>query len=146
MNPTLRLFLVEDDDDVGFLMRKSLERAGHHVTVCHSGTDALQVLHNAKFDLVLLDQRLPDISGIEILETLNREGISTPVLMVTQFGHEELASQVLRAGRSTTSSRIGPSPSWPSCRSASRNRRCASSCSRRTGCSSHPSNRRTTAS
>jgi PAS domain S-box-containing protein len=98
MTPALRLFLVEDDDDIGFLMRKSLERAGHHVTVCHSGTDALLVLHNLRFDLVLLDQRLPDISGIELLQTLNREGISTPVLMVTGFGHEELASQVLRAG------------------------------------------------
>ncbi|HEX3314757.1 MAG TPA: response regulator [Gemmataceae bacterium] len=98
MNPSLRLFLVEDDDDAGFLMRKSLERAGHQVTVCHSGADALLVLGSSKFDLVLLDQQLPDIPGIRLLETLNREGNSTPVLMVTGTGDEKLASQVLRAG------------------------------------------------
>lgn len=98
MSESLRLFLVEDDDDIGFLMRKSLERAGHQVTVCHSGTDALIVLVNTPFDLVLLDQFLPEISGVELLETLNREGITTPVLMVTGQGDEKLASQVLRAG------------------------------------------------
>jgi PAS domain S-box-containing protein len=98
MSPSLRLFMVEDEPEVGLLMRKHLERAGHHVTVCHSGTDALLVLSGSKFDLVLLDQDLGDMSGIELLETLNREGISIPVLMVTGVGHEELASQVLRAG------------------------------------------------
>ncbi len=94
----LRLFLVEDDDDIAFLMSKSLERAGHTVTVCHSGADALIVLGHSQFHLVLLDQKLPDMSGTDLLEGFLREGISTPVLMVTGFGDEKLASQVMRAG------------------------------------------------
>src|SRR5450755_3304116 len=94
----LRLFLVEDDDDIAFLMRKSLERAGHSVTVCHTGADALTVLGHAQFDLVLLDQKLPDMSGTDLLEGFTREGISTPVLMVTGVGDEQLASHVMRAG------------------------------------------------
>jgi PAS domain S-box-containing protein len=98
MAETLHLFIVEDDDDVAFLMRKSLERAGHHVAVCHTGADALIVLSHTLFDLVLLDQKLPDMSGLELLRTLNREGIATPVLMVTAQGDEHLAAEVLRAG------------------------------------------------
>lgn len=98
MSEPLRLFLVEDDDDISFLMRKSLERAGHIVTVCHSGADALIVLGHSQFDLVLLDQQLPDMSGTDLLEGLNREGINTPVLMVTGVGDEKLASRVMRAG------------------------------------------------
>lgn len=98
MSEPLRLFLVEDDDDIAFLMRKSLERAGHTVTVCHAGADALIVLGHSQFDLVLLDQQLPDMSGTDLLEGLTREGIVTPVLMVTGVGDEKLASHVLRAG------------------------------------------------
>jgi PAS domain S-box-containing protein len=98
MPESLNLFLVEDDDDFAFLMRKSLERAGHQVTVCKTGADALIVLGHGQFSLVVLDQKLPDMAGLDLLHTLNREGITTPVLMVTGFGDERLATQVLRAG------------------------------------------------
>jgi PAS domain S-box-containing protein len=98
MSEPLRLFLVEDDDDFAYLMRKSLERAGHQVTACRTAADALIVLSHNQFNLVVLDQKLPDMAGLELLQTLNREGINTPVLMVTGFGDEHLATQVLRAG------------------------------------------------
>lgn len=98
MSEPLQLFLIEDDPDFAYLMRKSLERTGHQVTVCHSAADALIVLDNSRFNLVILDQKLPDMQGLELLQTLNREGINTPVLMVTGVGDEDLATQVLRAG------------------------------------------------
>src|SRR5881227_3093225 len=94
----LRLFLIEDDDDIALLIRKSLERAGHHVTRCRTAADALIVLGQSLFDLVLLDQRLPDMAGLDLLRTLSREGIAIPVLMVTGYGDEHLAASVLRAG------------------------------------------------
>jgi PAS domain S-box-containing protein len=98
MSESLRLFLVEDDDDIALLMRKSLQRASHQVTGCRTAADALIVLGHTSFNLVLLDQRLPDMSGLDLLQTLAREGITTPVLMVTGYGDEQLATQVLRAG------------------------------------------------
>lgn len=98
MTDTLRLFLVEDDDDFALLIRKGLERVGHEVTRCRSAADALIVLGHATFDLVLLDQRLPDMPGLDLLMALAREGILAPVLMVTAYGDEQLAARVLRAG------------------------------------------------
>jgi two-component system, cell cycle sensor histidine kinase and response regulator CckA len=95
---SLNLFVVEDDDDIALLVRKSLERAGHRVTRCRTGTDALTVLGHTTFDLVLLDQKLPDLAGAELLQALARESIVVPALMVTGHGDEHLASQVLRAG------------------------------------------------
>ncbi len=95
---SLNLFVVEDDDDIALLVRKSLERAGHRVTRCRTGADALTVLGHTTFDLVLLDQKLPDLSGAELLQALARENIVVPALMVTAHGDEHLASQVLRAG------------------------------------------------
>src|SRR5271165_5341115 len=98
MTESLHLFVVEDDDDIALLVRKSLERAGHRVTRCRTGADALTVLGNTTFDLVLLDQKLPDLAGAELLQALAREGIVVPALMVTAHGDEHLATRVLMAG------------------------------------------------
>ncbi len=98
MKDKLDLFLIEDDDDVALLMRKCLERAGHRVTRCRTAADALIVLGQTTFDLALLDQKLPDMAGIDLLYALHRENITVPILMVTGFGDEDLAARVLRAG------------------------------------------------
>jgi PAS domain S-box-containing protein len=98
MPESLQLFLVEDNDDIAFVTRLCLERAGHKVTVCHSGTDALIVLSQTPFDLVVLDYFLLDMKGSELLQRLQQERIGTPVLMITAFGDQQLAAQVLRDG------------------------------------------------
>src|SRR4051812_13216926 len=98
MAELLDLFLVEDDDDAAFVMRRCLERAGHRVTVCRTGADALIVLSHSQFHLVVLDYYLDDMSGLDLLEMLHREGITTPVLMITGHGDERLATHVLRMG------------------------------------------------
>lgn len=98
MTEALDLFLVEDDDDEALLIRKCLERAGHKVVTCRTGTDALIVLSQSTFHLVLLDDVLPDMRGMELLRIINEERISTPVLMVTGKGDEKLAAHALRAG------------------------------------------------
>ena len=98
MAESYRLFLVEDDDNVALLITKALERAGHVVTRCRTGADAIIVLGHNNYDLVLLDHRLPDMAGLDLLQTLARENITTPALMVTANGDEQLAARVLRAG------------------------------------------------
>lgn len=98
MSEALRLFLVEDDDDIALLMRKGLQRAGHQVQGCRTVADALLVLGHASFDLVVVDQCLPDGSGLELLQALAQEGIPTPVLMVTASSDVQVATQALQAG------------------------------------------------
>jgi PAS domain S-box-containing protein len=99
MAEALELFLVENDDEWSYVIRTCLARVGHGVTVCRSGADALIVLSHRQFDLVLLDYYLDaEMNGLDLLHALHREGIGTPVLMVSQFGDERLATLVLRAG------------------------------------------------
>lgn len=98
MAESLRLFLVEDNDDIAFVTRLCLERAGHEVTVCHTGADALLVLQHASYDLAMLDYILQDMKGSELLARLQQEGIRTPVLLITAYGDQQLAAQVLREG------------------------------------------------
>jgi diguanylate cyclase len=98
MSQSLRLLLVEGDDDMAFLMRKSLERAGHQVMTCATAADAVFAVRHGNFDLITLDQRLPDACGVDLLKALRREGIQTPAIMVTSHNDPALVSQALRAG------------------------------------------------
>ncbi len=98
MAERLRLFLVEDNPDFVLLIRRSLERAGHEVTTCGTAADALIVLGQTQFDLVVLDWDLPDMNGLELLERLHRENLSPPVLLITGLGDEDLAIQAMLAG------------------------------------------------
>src|SRR5438046_304985 len=98
MSDALRLFLIEDEDDIALLIRRSLERAGHQVTCCRTGADALIVLAHSTFDLIILDYYLKEETGDAVLSSLAREGINIPVLMVTVQGDANVAARVLRAG------------------------------------------------
>ena len=98
MIESLRLFVVEDDEDIALLIRKTLERANHQVTRCRMGADAQTVLAHTPFDLVLLDLKLPDLSGVELLHNLSRENIAVPTLIVTAHGNEHLARDAFQAG------------------------------------------------
>ena len=98
MSDSLRLFLVEDEEDIALLIRKALQRAGHQVTLCRDAADALIVLAQGTFDLVLLDQKLPDMEGLELLDRIHGEGIVVPVLMITGRDEAHLATRALKAG------------------------------------------------
>ena len=98
MTQPLRLFLVEDQEDVAFVVRKHLERAKYEVTVCRTGTDALIVLGNSPFDIVLfarLPCLLPTCTGWTLIQAVAREGINTPVVLMTGVGDEKLAAKAM---------------------------------------------------
>jgi PAS domain S-box-containing protein len=94
----LRLLVIEDDADVALIVSKTLERAGHTVRHCLTAAEARDTLAAQPFDLILLDHHLPDMGGLDLLRMLIRERVSTPALMVTAFGNEQLAAEVLRVG------------------------------------------------
>ncbi|HVS34603.1 MAG TPA: PAS domain S-box protein, partial [Gemmataceae bacterium] len=98
MTDAMRLFLIEDDPDMALLIRTWLERDRHQVTCCGSAADALIVLENTPFDLVLLDHKLPDMSGLDLLHRLSRLGVPVPVLMVTIETDAQKAADAIRAG------------------------------------------------
>ena len=98
MAQSLRLLLVEDDEEMALLMQRRLERAGHQVTRCARADDALQVLAVSTFDLISLDMSLPGGDGLQLLQSLRRAGINTPVIMVTVSDDERLIAEVIRAG------------------------------------------------
>jgi two-component system cell cycle sensor histidine kinase/response regulator CckA len=98
MNATLRLFAIEDDPESALLIRRHLERAGHRVTPCRDGADALLVLGHTDFDLVILSGRLSDMTAVDFLNRLADERIAVPVLIATADKDAETARNLLHAG------------------------------------------------
>jgi DNA-binding response OmpR family regulator len=86
---TSRLILVVDDDaDIRTLTRTVLSSAGYDVRSASSGAEALRILHDAPFDLVLLDVNMPGMSGWETLRLLKAgdPGAGLPVVMFSVKG------------------------------------------------------------
>jgi len=78
-----KILLVEDDAALAEVTRFGLESQGHIVQVTGDGSRALDNLRINKYDLVVLDWMMPEMTGIEVLETYRRSGGKTPVLMLT---------------------------------------------------------------
>src|SRR5258708_17653228 len=69
---SLRVLFVDDEVSLQELMRAELPRLGHEVTVCPDGRSALRVLEKATFDAAILDLKMPDMTGIQVLERLKQ--------------------------------------------------------------------------
>lgn len=80
---SMRILLVEDDQLLGDTVNQALDAEGYAVDWLSDGGLAVGALKSENYDLVVLDLRLPGISGNEILKTMRRQGMETPVLVLT---------------------------------------------------------------
>ena len=80
---TARILVVEDEEALAEGLRLNLERKGHEVAVAGDGKSALDRLGGQRFDLVILDVRLPELDGFEVCQRMRQENDFTPVLMLT---------------------------------------------------------------
>lgn len=78
-----KVLVVEDERVVSFLLTRTLEAAGYAVTGVGDGLDALEIGLSEQFDLVLLDQRMPGLLGLEVLQRWKAAGRDFPVIMVS---------------------------------------------------------------
>jgi two-component system response regulator TctD len=82
----MKLLLVEDNPAMQTTLQRAFERRGMQVAVCGDGARALDRWKAAVPDVVLLDLSLPGIDGLRVLEQARREGLDTPVLILTARG------------------------------------------------------------
>jgi two-component system OmpR family response regulator len=94
----VRVLVVEDDRTVGQFVRRGLEEQGMQVELVDDGEAGLARGSDGAFDLIVLDLRLPTLSGVEVLRTLRDRGVSTPVLVLTAQDAVESKVQALRTG------------------------------------------------
>jgi putative two-component system response regulator len=95
-----KVLIVDDDHTIIKIVGISLEKAGFEIKSALNGPKALELLHRKTFipDCVLLDYRMPEMSGIEVLETLKDEYPLIPVIMLTALTDLEVAVETMKAG------------------------------------------------
>jgi two-component system, OmpR family, copper resistance phosphate regulon response regulator CusR len=79
----VNILVVEDEQKMAKALQEGLEADGYSVRVAHTGEDGFYLIQAESFDVVILDIMLPGHDGFEILTTLRRRGIRTPVLLLT---------------------------------------------------------------
>ncbi|MCA1580676.1 MAG: response regulator transcription factor [Acidobacteria bacterium] len=100
MGAPIRVCLVDDQTLVREGIRSLLGLAEGIEVVAEAadGTSALAAIETARPDLVLLDLRMPNLSGIQVLEALSERGAPPPTIVLTTFDDEELVVEAFRAG------------------------------------------------
>src|SRR5580692_12710542 len=80
---SVNILVVEDEQKMAQALREGLEADEYSVRVAHTGEEGFYLVQAQPFDLVILDVMLPGHDGFEILATLRKRGIKTPVLLLT---------------------------------------------------------------
>lgn len=93
-----RVLVVEDSPTQGCEILMLLEDAGHGAELARDGVEALAMLDESRFDLVVTDLQMPRMDGLELVEALTCRHPRTPSVLVTAHGSEDLAAAALRRG------------------------------------------------
>jgi two-component system response regulator AtoC len=93
-----RILVADDDPDIRVLLKTFLEDEGYTVSEAANGQDALDGVRSGAYDLVLLDMRLPGMTGMDVLKQLREKQGDVPVILITAYGSPNIAIQASSLG------------------------------------------------
>lgn len=93
-----KILIVEDDVVFCRLLTKFLSRNNFEVMDAQNGKDAFELMEMNEFKLAILDYRLPDMTGLEILEKLKSKSPSSKIILITRYGDQDIATQAIEKG------------------------------------------------
>src|SRR5436309_15106300 len=94
-----RLLIIDDEENIRETMQFALDAVGYQTEVAADGPEGLEKFGTGEnWDLVLLDQRMPGMEGLEVLRHIRERDPAARVLMVTAYGTIELAVDAMKSG------------------------------------------------
>jgi len=96
--PRVRILVVDDDPDIRELLSDRLQLMGFEPLCAKDGAEALGILRQDAPALTVLDLQLPGLGGMEVLQTIRREGLETTVIVITAWATAERAVEAMRSG------------------------------------------------
>ncbi|MBU0475401.1 MAG: response regulator transcription factor [Bacteroidetes bacterium] len=94
----MKILIVEDEKKIAESLRKNFNDEGFETIVCFDGSEALETISKEKFDLILLDWRLPEITGIEVCKRIRNANNRTPVILLTALSNISNKVEALNCG------------------------------------------------
>src|SRR5712692_6006413 len=93
------ILIVDDEELFAEAVAKALTSTfGYHATAVNTGRAAVDLLKTGGFDVVLLDYKMPEMSGLNVLQSMHEEKMETPVVMLTGAGSEDIAVEAMKLG------------------------------------------------
>jgi DNA-binding NtrC family response regulator len=96
--PTARVLVVDDEPSMRQMLSFALRREGYDVSTADDGRTALEAMRDGRFDLVVTDVRMPEVSGVDLLREAKRLDPSISIIMMTAYGSKETVLEALRLG------------------------------------------------
>ncbi|MCB2196613.1 MAG: hybrid sensor histidine kinase/response regulator [Bacteroidetes bacterium] len=93
-----KILVVEDDVGLQYLIKSKLEEENYEILTSTSGAEAVKIIKSEEIFLMLLDYKLTDITGKELLQQLSNENIEVPFIFMTGFGDERVAVEIMKLG------------------------------------------------
>jgi two-component system response regulator AtoC len=93
-----RILVVDDEESVCRMLRDVLTDAGYQVEVATDGRQALERITGVYYDAVLLDIRMPELDGVQVLEAVRQNGGQVPIILMTAYGTTETAIRAMKLG------------------------------------------------
>jgi DNA-binding NtrC family response regulator len=100
MSAKVRILCVDDEHAIRTLLQSQLEQEGYHVETAEDGDVAIARLDKSEFDVVLLDIRMPNVGGIDVLKHIRDKGMKLRVIMLTAVDDLTIAMESVRLGAS----------------------------------------------
>ncbi|MCL9810090.1 ATP-binding response regulator [Flavobacterium luminosum] len=94
----IKVLLVEDNKINQIVTEKILKGFNFEITIVESGFEAIKILEDAYFDVVLMDINMPLLNGFETTRILRNKGIKTPIIALTAFDKHEINDEILKSG------------------------------------------------
>ena len=94
----MTIYLVDDDIAVCHSLSVFLEISGYHVKTYHSAKDFLEMEECAKEGVILLDEHMKGMTGLELQAELTRRGITLPIIFITGRMDEQIHAKAIKAG------------------------------------------------
>lgn len=94
----MEILIAEDESNIANSLKKNLLEEGHHAIIAQDGEKALDLLEKIEFDLLLLDWRMPNLTGIEVLKIIKEKNIHIPVILLTALSDINNKVEALELG------------------------------------------------
>ncbi len=98
MGDTAKILIVDDDEGLVHFLCRFFSKQEHAVRSCGSGRAALDLVAKDRFDLILLDYKMPGLNGLDTLREIRRLQVKTPIIVMTAYGTMDTAIEAMKLG------------------------------------------------